>query len=53
MAGDYYYYIFNVKDVVFDFMSHEIEDVLGYPPDVVDVPFFLSVKSIQKISPGF
>ena len=42
MAGDYYYYIFNVKDVSFDFMSEEITKVLGYPVNQVDVSFFVS-----------
>ncbi len=41
-VGEYYYYIFNVKKSVFDFMSNEITRVLGYEPDEVDVPFFLS-----------
>lgn len=41
-VGDYYYYIFNVKQSVFDLMSEEITRVLGYEPEEVDVPFLLS-----------
>ena len=41
-VGDYYYYIFNVKETAFDFMSNEIKTVLGYEPGEVDVPLFLS-----------
>jgi DNA-binding CsgD family transcriptional regulator len=46
MAGDYYYYIFNVKNSTFDFMSREITSVLGYEAEQIDVPFF-----INKIHP--
>ena len=41
-VGDYYYYIFNVKQSVFELISNEITSVLGYHPNEVDVPFFLS-----------
>ena len=41
-VGDYYYYIFNVKQSVFDLVSSEITSVLGYLPEEVTVPFFLS-----------
>lgn len=41
-VGDYYYYIFNVKESKFEFVSNEITNVLGYKPDEVDVPFLLS-----------
>lgn len=41
-VGDYYYYIFNVKESKFEFVSNEITNVLGYEPDEVDVPFLLS-----------
>ena len=36
-VGDYYYYIFNVKGSTFDFVSPEIEKVLGYPPHTVNL----------------
>lgn len=42
MPGEYYYYIFNVKEATFDFMSQEVTDVLGYSTDCIDVPFFIS-----------
>src|SRR5665647_651196 len=41
-VGDYYYYIFNVKQSVFELMSHEVTNLLGYHPEEIDVPFFLS-----------
>ena len=41
-VGDYYYYIFNVKQSIFELISSEITPILGYHPDEVDVPFFLS-----------
>lgn len=41
-VGDYYYYIFNVKQSIFELISSEITELLGYYPDEVDVPFFLS-----------
>jgi DNA-binding CsgD family transcriptional regulator len=41
-VGDYYYYIFNVKQSTFELISDEITHLLGYQRDEVDVPFFLS-----------
>ncbi|MCW3115248.1 MAG: hypothetical protein JWR18_3644 [Segetibacter sp.] len=41
-VGDYYYYIFNVKESKFELISSEIKNVLGYHPDEVDVAFLLS-----------
>jgi DNA-binding CsgD family transcriptional regulator len=41
-VGDYYYYIFNVKQSVFELMSQEVTNLLGYLPEEIDVPFFLS-----------
>ena len=29
-VGDYYYYIFNIKDIAFDLVSPQVETVLGY-----------------------
>jgi DNA-binding CsgD family transcriptional regulator len=40
--GPYYYYVFNVKNSVFDIMSEEITAVLGYDAGEMDVPLFLS-----------
>lgn len=45
-VGDYYYYIFNIKDSKFDFISKEVENVLGYKPEELDVSTF-----INKIHP--
>ncbi|MBO9563922.1 MAG: PAS domain-containing protein [Niastella sp.] len=42
MAGDYYYYIFDVKNGVFDFVSADITAVLGYPVEDITVPFFIN-----------
>lgn len=56
-VGDCYYYIFNIKESKFDFMSKEVEKVLGYGPDELDVyslvnkihpddqPWFLNIES--------
>ncbi len=41
-VGEYYYYVFDVKNAVFELMSEEIKAVLGYEPSEVDVPFLLS-----------
>ena len=42
-VGDYYYYIFNVRNAVFDYVSPEITKVLGYEANDITVPFFLSL----------
>ncbi len=44
--GSYYYYIFNVKKIGFEFVSPEISQVLGYDPKALDVAFL-----IDKIHP--
>lgn len=41
-VGEYYYYIFNVKQSVFELISNEITSLLGYQPEEVDVPFFVN-----------
>ena len=41
-VGDYYYYIFNVKSSQFDFMSKEVEAVLGYKAEDLKLALFLS-----------
>ena len=46
MTGDYYYYIFNVGEGIFDFVSSDITRVLGYEVKEIDPPFF-----IDKIHP--
>lgn len=40
-VGDYYYWIFNIKEQAFDFVSKEVQHMLGYSPEEMDVPFFL------------
>lgn len=45
-VGDFYYYIFNVVDLKFDFVSPEITRVLGYNPEDFTVAFYL-----EKIHP--
>jgi len=41
-VGDYYYYVFNVKSCVLEYISSDVFHVLGYHPEEVDVPFLLS-----------
>jgi DNA-binding CsgD family transcriptional regulator len=44
--GDYYYFIFNIKESKFDLMSEKVENVLGYKSSELDVPML-----INKIHP--
>lgn len=39
-VGDYYYFIFNVKDIAFDLVSPQAETVLGYPQGYLTVTAF-------------
>lgn len=41
--GDYYYFIFNLQEANNELMSKEVQTVLGYAPEEVTVPFFLSI----------
>lgn len=41
-VGDCYYFIFNVSESSFEFVSPEMKDLLGYSPAEIDVPFFLN-----------
>ncbi len=41
-VGSFYYYIFDIKNFKFHFMSPEIKEVLGYDAEKVDVSFFMS-----------
>jgi|688.fasta_scaffold20295_1 DNA-binding CsgD family transcriptional regulator len=41
-VGDYYYYIFNLRTTQFDFMSEEVETLLGYAPSTLTPAFLLS-----------
>jgi len=40
-AGDYFYFIFNVKNVAFDLVSPQVETILGYAPSSVTIPLFM------------
>lgn len=42
-VGDYYYFLFNIRDLVFEQISPEIKTVLGWDPEEVDVPFFMGL----------
>lgn len=41
-VGDFYYFIFNVKNAEFEFVSPEIQKILGYDPETLSTDFFLS-----------
>lgn len=41
-VGDFYYYVFNLKKMDHDFVSPEIESVLGYKPDTWTLAAFMS-----------
>jgi len=41
-VGPFYYYIFDIHHFRFQYMSPEIQTVLGYTPEEVDVAFFMS-----------
>ena len=40
-VGDYYCFVFNLTNTSFDWVSEEIETVLGYKASETSVPFFL------------
>jgi DNA-binding CsgD family transcriptional regulator len=42
-VGDYFYYIFNIKEGILDFVSHDVTRVLGYTVDEVDVPLLVNI----------
>jgi DNA-binding CsgD family transcriptional regulator len=41
-VGDYYYYIFDVKEAKLDLLSEEIVSILGYNYDELDMTFLVS-----------
>jgi len=45
-VGDFYYYIFNVKTTEIEFVSDDVEKILGYEKSSFNVPFIL-----QRIHP--
>lgn len=42
-VGDYYYFILNVRKSLFELVSPEASKVLGYPAEMIDLPFFVSL----------
>jgi len=40
-VGDYYYFIFNIKNVAFDLVSPQIETMLGYAPSEFNVSMYM------------
>lgn len=42
-VGDFYHYIFNLSDMSFDFLSEQVEKVLGYSNKEMTIPFLLSL----------
>ncbi len=40
-VGPYYFYVFNVNNPAIEFMSPLVNEVLGYEPDEIDLPFLL------------
>ncbi len=42
-VSNYYYYVFNIRDVVFDFMSDEMPALMGYSKEEYTVPLVLSL----------
>jgi DNA-binding CsgD family transcriptional regulator len=42
-VGDFYYYLFNLKTMSFDYVSEHIEKVLGYDKREVTVPLMISL----------
>jgi DNA-binding CsgD family transcriptional regulator len=41
-VGNYYYYIFDIKNLRFEYLSPEIKTLLGYDAAGIDVEFFMS-----------
>lgn len=41
-VGDFYYFIFNVRNAEFEFVSPEALEILGYDPETLSADFFLS-----------
>lgn len=42
-VGDYYYFIFNIKETVLELVSQEVTRVLGYAPAEFDIPLLMSI----------
>lgn len=42
-VGDYYYYVFNIKNSTFDYISNEVESVLGFNKNELDLFTFINL----------
>ncbi|WP_223845623.1 LuxR C-terminal-related transcriptional regulator [Flavobacterium selenitireducens] len=42
-VGEYYYYVFDIKNLEFKFLSKGVEKVLGFPVEQVSIPFIMSL----------
>lgn len=42
-VGDYYYFIFNIKETTLELVSQEVTPVLGYEPAEFDIPLLMSI----------
>lgn len=40
-VGDFYYYVFNVVDLKFDFVSEDVKNILGFSPHEFNLSFYL------------
>lgn len=49
-VGDYYYLIFNYPTNSADFVSHEVEKMLGCPAEMYSIPFVLSIVHPNDIA---
>ena len=49
-VGDYYYYIFNVPLFTFEFVSPEMEKILGYKISDFNIPFLIEKVQLEDIS---
>src|SRR5260221_3280580 len=42
-VGDYYYFIFDINAIEFDFVSPHIEKIIGYDPSLFNLTFFMEI----------
>ena len=48
-VGDYFYFLLNVRKAKFEFISPEIVKILGYPTEIIDVPFFVNLMHADDL----
>ncbi|MCO6148862.1 LuxR C-terminal-related transcriptional regulator [Flavobacterium sp. NRK1] len=48
-AGDYYYFIVNVRKSIIEVMSPEVENVLGYPSGELTLPFVMNIMHPEDL----